>query len=143
MTSHPPRSPAAAPSAASVVRSLWAACDARDWAGFAALLHPDVVMEVPQTRERVRGREAFTRFNAEYPGPWTLRVTRLVTDEESGTVATWIAFDPGEGSGQADDGVQTGIAAFTVRDGLVTAMEDWWPEPYAPPPGRSHLVERY
>ena len=29
----------------------------RDWSGLAELLHPDVVYEIPQTRERIRGRE--------------------------------------------------------------------------------------
>ena len=43
----------------------WAAAEARDWAAFGALLADGVVYEVPQSRERVSGREAYIRFNAE------------------------------------------------------------------------------
>jgi len=28
-------------------------------------------------------------------------------------------------------------------DGLITRVTDFWPEPYAPPAGRQHLVERW
>jgi len=26
---------------------------------------------------------------------------------------------------------------------LITQVTDFWPEPYEPPPGREHLVERW
>jgi len=32
-----------------------ASLEARDWEGWAALLHPGVVYEIPQSRERIRG----------------------------------------------------------------------------------------
>jgi ketosteroid isomerase-like protein len=35
----------------------------RDWSGLAVLLTDDVVYEMPQTRERIRGKDAFLRFN--------------------------------------------------------------------------------
>jgi len=35
------------------------------WAG---LLHPAVVYEIPQSRERIRGRDRYLQFNQEYPG---------------------------------------------------------------------------
>ena len=28
-------------------------------------------------------------------------------------------------------------------DGLITSVTDFWPEPYEPPSGREHLVERW
>jgi ketosteroid isomerase-like protein len=61
-----------------VVAAYWAAAEARDWATFAGLLAEDVVYEGPQTRERVRGRDAYLRFNAEgFPGGWHLHVQRI------------------------------------------------------------------
>ena len=45
-----------------------ASLEARDWEAWAALLHPDVVYEIPQSRERIRGRDRYLRFNQEYPG---------------------------------------------------------------------------
>lgn len=120
---------------AEVVTAFWAGIDARDWEAVGATLADDVVYEVPQSRERVVGRDGVVRFNAEYPGDWSLSVTDLVADEHR--AATTIRFVlPGEPD-------QTGIAFFTVADGRITRMSDWWPEPYDPPPGRAHLVERY
>lgn len=57
-----------------VVASYWAAADARDWQSFGGLLADDVVYEGPQTRERVRARDAYVRFNVEgFPGEWQHR----------------------------------------------------------------------
>jgi ketosteroid isomerase-like protein len=117
------------------VREFWATCEARDWAGFGALLADDVVYEVPQTRERVRGREAYVRFNREYPGDWHLTVERAVG--EGRHAATWTRFRIG-------DSEQSGLCFFELDDaGLIAKIVDFWPEPYDPPPGREHLVERY
>ena len=41
--------------------------------------------------------------------------------------------------GRADDA----MAFFEFADGLITRVTDFWPEPYEPPPGREHLVERW
>lgn len=60
------------------VAAYWAAAEARDWQRFGDLLSEQVVYEAPQSRERVRGREPYVRFNTEgFPGDWHLRVTRI------------------------------------------------------------------
>src|SRR3954470_5605046 len=121
--------------AVEIVTAYWKACRARDWAAFGELLADDVVYEVPQTRERVRGRDAVVRFNAEYPGDWTLSITTLVADERN--AATTIDFvSPGIPDA-------TGLAFFRLDDdGRIVHVSDWWPEPYEPPADRAHLVER-
>jgi hypothetical protein len=48
-----------------VVAAYWAAAESRDWNTFADLITEQVVYEAPQTRERVRGRSAYVRFNVE------------------------------------------------------------------------------
>ena len=66
----------------SVVAAYWEAADARDWTRFGELLADDVVYEAPQSRERVRGRDAYLRFNAEgFPGEWRIAVERIVAAE--------------------------------------------------------------
>jgi ketosteroid isomerase-like protein len=118
-----------------VVQRYWDAAEARDWAAFGSLLADEVVYVLPQTRERVRGRDAYVRFNAEYPGDWHVRVERAVGDESH--AATWITSD-NEGV------VETGVCFFELDDdGLITRITDFWPEPYEPPAGRAHLVERW
>ena len=45
------------------------------------LLDPDVVYEIPQSRERIRGRDRYVTFNAEYPGDWHLEPRVVLGDE--------------------------------------------------------------
>ncbi len=118
-----------------LIRRYWDAADRRDWDAFATTLAADVVYEVPQTRERVRGREAYLQFNRDYPGDWRVTIRRVVADDTGGVA--WTDFTVGEET-------LTGVHFFTVGDdGLITRVDDFWPEPYDPPPGRDHLVERF
>ena len=111
----------------------WQAANARDWAAFTTTLHPDVEYRVPQTRELIRGREPFLAFYASYPGDWTLAVTRVLVDGDS--VVTTTVFHVEQTS-------LRNITFFTLKDGLVWQIEDWWPEDYTPP-ARLVPVARY
>jgi hypothetical protein len=115
---------------------LLAAAEARDWTRFADLLAEHLVYEAPQTRERVRGRAAYLRFNIEgFPGDWHLTVERIVGEDRH--AASWIQFS-GEG------GTQPGLCFFELGDdGRIARITDFWPDPYELPAGRAHLVERY
>ncbi|MBM6400416.1 nuclear transport factor 2 family protein [Phycicoccus sonneratiae] len=118
---------------AETVRRYWAAAEARDWKAFAATLSPDVVYRCPQTREVVRGREAYLRFNREFPGDWHLVVDRVLVDDGGAMSRTTFTVG-GE--------TMTGLCLFTMdADGLVAGVEDWWPEPYERPAERAHLSE--
>jgi ketosteroid isomerase-like protein len=106
----------------------------RDWNGFAELLDPDVVYELPQTRERIRGRARYVQFNAEYPGDWHVEPQVVLGDDRDGSLLfRW----------RSDNEDLLAIAFFEVADGRITKVTDFWPEPYDPPPGREHLVERW
>jgi RimJ/RimL family protein N-acetyltransferase/ketosteroid isomerase-like protein len=107
----------------------------RGWEAFAALLAEDVVYEMPQTRERIRGKRPFLRFNMEYPGDWHLKVRRIVADGRH--AAAWLDTRVG-------DEQQDACVWFEFSDeGLISRVTDFWPEPYEPPAGREHLVERW
>lgn len=116
------------------VAQVFAAFEARDWVALAAVLHEDVVYDLPQSRERIVGRERYVQFNAEYPGDWHVVPTTVVV--ECGHAA--VRFDWRVGDEQAE-----GVVFYETAGGLVTRITDFWPEPYEPPPGREHLVERY
>jgi ketosteroid isomerase-like protein len=122
--------------AGQVVADYWAAAEARDWAAFGAVLAEAVVYEVPQTRERVSGREAYVRFNAEgFPGDWHLAVQRIVSQDR--TAVSMIEFSEGGAS-------QAGLCFFDLdEDGRIVRITDFWPDPYEPPAGRAHLASRY
>lgn len=117
------------------IETYWAAVEARDWARFGATLAADVVYRLPQTRELVRGRESYVRFNAEYPGDWHVEIERLLAENDE--AVSWTRFVV---SGEE----QTGLTFFRLdHTGAIAEITDFWPEPYTAPTGRAHLVERY
>ena len=117
-----------------LLRAFFERLEARDWSGFADLLHPDVIYRLPQTREVVRGKDAYLRWNREYPDIWHFRLAEAYGDATGG-VARIDADIQGEGT-------VTAILFVTVDGGLVTEINDWWPTSYDPPPGREHLAVR-
>ena len=119
-----------------VVAAFWAAAEARDWVALGALVTDDVLYQGPQTREQVRGRDAYLRFNAEgFRSDWHLRVRQIVG--EGSQAASWIEMnDEGE--------TYPGLCFFDLADdGRIARITDFWPEPYDLPASREHLVERY
>jgi predicted ester cyclase len=120
-----------------VVAAYWAAAEARDWDTFGGLLADDVVYQGPQTREQVRGRAAYLRFNIEgFPGDWHVAVQRIVG--EGRHAASWLDFS-------IEGRTQPGLCFFDLDDDddRIARIADFWPDPYEIPASRAHLVERY
>jgi ketosteroid isomerase-like protein len=115
-----------------VVESYLHAVEARDWSRVGDLLHKDVSYELPQTRERIVGRESYVQFNREYPGDWHLEPRMVLENVTQG--AAWFGWRVGDERGD-------GIAFFELDRGSITKVTDFWPEPYEAPPGREHLTE--
>ena len=117
-----------------IVREFWRLMATNDFHSVLAVLAPDFVLEWPQSNERIRGGERFAQMNAEYPahGRWQFTLKRFV--EGGNEVVTEVAIT---------DGVQsaTAISFFTVEKGRVSRLVEYWPEPYAAPSSRAHLVE--
>lgn len=113
------------------IRSL----EARDWEAVTELLTAEVVYEMPQSRERINGRDRLLRFNQEYPGDWHLAVNRVVADERHAVI--WVDARVG------DEPQLANIWLDFDGDGKIVRVTDFWPETYEPPSGREHLTERY
>lgn len=122
------------PAPTDVVREFWRLMATNDFHDVAAILAPEFVLEWPQSRERIRGAERFARMNEEYPahGRWEFAIHRMVGDETQAVSDVTVT-----------DGVQTAraISFFTVVQGKITRLIEFWPEPYAAPEHRAHLVE--
>lgn len=120
-----------------IVREFWRLMASNDFASVAAVLAEDLVVEWPQSKERIRGSKNFIQVNAEYPahGPWKFTVNRLVAGDGDGEVVTQVSVS---------DGVQTAepISFFTVRGGKITRMVEYWPEPFQPATNRQQLTEQ-
>jgi hypothetical protein len=123
-------------SAHEVIAAYWAAAEDRDWDAFSTLVADDVVYRGPQTREQVRGREAYIRFNVEgFAYDWHIEVQRIVG--EGLHAASWLEFT-------SPAGAQPGLCFFDLdEDGRISRITDFWPDPYELPASRAHLVERY
>lgn len=121
--------------AAGVVREFWRLMGTNDFHAVAAVLADGFVLEWPQSNERIRGARNFALLNGEYPahGPWTFTIGRVIGDACEAVSDVSVT-----------DGVQRAraISFFTVANRKIARIVEFWPEPYAAPYDRSHLVER-
>lgn len=117
-----------------VVRRFWELMATNDFFSAGAVLAEDFVMEWPQSGERIRGAERFGRMNSEYPakGPWRFLVNRLVAGGSE--VVTQVSVTDGEQHAEP-------VSFFTVVNGRITRLVEYWPEPFAAAENRRHLVE--
>ncbi|MER5744308.1 nuclear transport factor 2 family protein [Streptomyces sp. NPDC002225] len=109
------------------VETYWSAAEARDWDALAAILADDVLYEVPQTREYVRGKERYLRFSRACPEGRSVRVESVVTDAGARRAAVRTHFvretDP-----DPDQGLDADLDPFVSEAGAPGAHR---------PPGES------
>jgi ketosteroid isomerase-like protein len=122
------------PTPADLVREFWRLMASGDFDAVGAVLAPQFVLEWPQSKERIRGAANFAQMNREYPahGPWRFGVERVVGDDRGAVSDVTVT-----------DGVQVAraISFFSVEAGRIVRIVEYWPEPYAAPAQRAHLVE--
>ncbi|CAN5232710.1 nuclear transport factor 2 family protein [soil metagenome] len=120
--------------AVDVVREFWRRMATNDFESIVAVLAPEFTLEWPQSRERIRGAERFAQMNAEYPaqGRWEYEVHRIFGND------TEVVSDV-----SVTDGVRIAraISFFTVDQGKVARVVEYWPEPLVAAENRKHLVE--
>ena len=99
--------------------------------------HEDYVMEMPQSGERIRGRENMRAFQEAFPehsAPPTIRVRRLLVRD-----GLWV------GEGLIDYGggmVLNSVAVVELKDGKIWRDTRYFAEPFEAPEWRSQWVER-
>ena len=115
-----------------VARAWWNAVDRGDLAGAAQLCTESAVVEWPLSNERMATIDAWRLVNEHYPGTWRATITRLVTQGET-VVTVASVFD--------DTTAVTAISFFTIREGLIQMLVEYWPDPYTAPAWRSRWTE--
>jgi hypothetical protein len=108
--------------------------EARDWDAVAEQLHPDVVVDWPNTAERYRGRENYLGMQQEYPEGWHIHVLRIVDDDD--TVVSEVRVD--------QDGKRFFAASiFELEDERIVRAVEYWSEgePQPPPAWRARWTE--
>ena len=113
---------------------LWRRFDAGRFRDALPLLSEEFEAHWPNTRERIRSREDFIALNEGYPGTWRCTVRRV--EERAGGVVTVTEISDGRTALFA-------VSFFEVRDGRITAAEEYFADNGAPPFDRSAWTERY
>ena len=97
-----------------------------------ALRHEDVVIDMPQSGERIRGRDHMKAMQEAYPGPPTITVRRVV-----GSGDVWVV------EGRSDYGGRiyhiTNILEF--REGKIIRETRYYADPFEAPAWRAQWVE--
>ncbi|MEV3993630.1 nuclear transport factor 2 family protein [Streptomyces sp. NPDC049837] len=95
--------------------------------------HPDYVMEMPQSGERIRGREAMRRMQEEYPAPPTIQVHRV-----TGSGPVWVL----EGVNDYGGEIWYVVAVLELdQEGRILHDTRYYGRPFPPEPTRAALVE--
>jgi len=121
-----------------LIERYWAYMGAGEFAKAGACMAADAAVWFPNTREVFQGRDTFVAFNQKYPGKWSIKIEKLVAVED--TVITVVRVE--------SLGGETGFYAvsfFTVRDGLIQEITEYWGENSEPPEWRigCPFAERY
>jgi ketosteroid isomerase-like protein len=121
-------------SSVEVVKKFWSLMQSNDFRSVGEVLSDDFVLEWPQSGERIRGRDNFAAMNEEYPahGVWRFTINRIFGDDVQSVSDVSLT-----------DGVQVArvISFFVIGDGQIQKMVEFWPDPFAVPENRKHLVE--
>jgi SnoaL-like domain len=118
----------------SLILQHWDLANARRWSEFGQLLHPELLYEVPQTREYIESGPGYLEMFSTWPGDWSANIKHLVCEESKAICI--IDFVVGAET-------MTGISVFELNGQLISRVTDFWPEPYDPPPrATSHMKRR-
>lgn len=98
------------------------------------LRHPEYVMEMPQSGERISGRDRMRAFQEAYPNPPSIQPRRVV-----GSGDVWVV----EGRSDYGDGHISHVANIVeFRDGRIWRETRYYATPFEPPQWRAAWVER-
>ena len=111
----------------------WAASDANDFETEHDIYRDDVVLEYPQSGERIRGRRNIQASRAVQPNQKRFTVRRIIGAGDLWVTELVLTYD--------------GRPSYTVsimefRDDKVARETQYFGDPFEPGPSRAHLVER-
>lgn len=117
-----------------VIEGLVAAINAADKAALDEVFTEDVVMEWPQSGERIRGsqnrREVYSRFPS---------LPKLTTRRITGSGDLWVL----EANADYGDGEPYQIVfVIELRDGKIAKETGYWSKPFPAPEWRAPWIER-
>jgi ketosteroid isomerase-like protein len=111
----------------------WAACDAGDQDAVHEIYRDDVVVEWPQSGERVRGRANLQALRENHPSELRFATRRILGAGDLWITEYVITYD-----GRP---VHT-VSIMEFRDGKVSRETHYFADPFEPPEWRARWVER-
>lgn len=126
---------------------------AHDWPAVRALYAPDVVVDWPQTGERITDLATVIQLDEEYPGG----LPRVDVHRAVGSEGRWVldpTFVPRRIIGSGDVWVCEATMTYPsgdeweyatiieIREGRIVHQTEYWAPRSDPPAWRAHLVER-
>lgn len=111
----------------------WNASDANEFEVEHEIYRDDAVLDYPQSGERIRGRHNIQESRRVQPNKKRFTVQRIIGGGNLWVTEFILTYD-------AKPTYAVSIMEF--RDGLVAAETQYFAEPFAPGPSRTHLVER-
>lgn len=100
-----------------------------------ALRHDDFVADIPQSGERIRGRDAMREMQQAFP-PETQ--PRFSVKQIAGSGDRWVAEATGDYGGH----IFHVVVLFELRDGKIARETRYYAEPFEAPEWRARWVER-
>lgn len=116
------------------IDALVAAINARDLNALDKVFTKDIVMEWPQSGERIRGEENRRAIYSRFPS-----LPKVTPRRVTGSGDVWVleaTLDYGDG-----DPYQ-GVFVFQLRDGVIAREVAYWAKPFPAPDWRAPWVER-
>jgi hypothetical protein len=95
--------------------------------------HEDYTMEMPQSRERIRGREKMREFQEAYPNPPSIQVRRVLIRD-----GLWVLEGVNDYGGKQ---VYNVAVIIELKDGKMWRDTRYYAEPFEAPEWRSQWVE--
>jgi hypothetical protein len=94
--------------------------------------HEDYVMEMPQSGERIRGREKMREFQEAYPNPPTMQLRRVIVREQ-----LWVVEIVSYYGGR----IYHPVLIIELRDGKIFRDTRYYAEPFEAPEWRARWIE--
>ena len=115
------------------LRRHWSASDANDFDTEHQIYRSDAVLQYPQSRERIRGRDNIQASRAAQPNAKRFSLRRIV-----GSADLWISELVLTYDGQPS----YVVSIMEFEDGKVVRETQYFGEPFEPGPSRAQWVER-
>jgi hypothetical protein len=97
------------------------------------LRHEEYVMEMPQSGERIRGREKMRAFQEAYPNPPTMELRRVLVRD-----GLWVVELISDYGGQ----IYTPVLIIELKNGKIWRDRRYYAEPFEAPEWRAQWIER-